>query len=1227
MSGRPYARNPRAPFAGPRDLEAVLPHTFRLEAPVRLRDAKHEAIRSAIRRRCMQKNWRKMISIRHRRLASESAALKAAAESKSEETEPPKPQEQEKTQAEDAVETASRQLQQLQEKLQTLTEQKHAKFQLLKDILVEEARSKMASAPATTGKKRRVEFKDLSMTPSPAKMQVKACVRVCPPLRAVCCSGESCCRLAAELVAVMLRRHRVGDDSGAEQEQDVKVDGNDAKSVELSLAAPTSPRPTTPDPRSSAADPIHRDEKIKRIARNPVPFGSLVEALGYSVFLILFILATTVVEENMQAFYFANRLKTALVDQSFTVPTVTTTSSTATITTVSDSSSLPTSFTAIRDQAQMWAFLQGPFADVVYGTAEETSDDTSATTSSEAGSVVSSSNLLLGGVQLRTLRVKAGSCPSLSQIPEYETIVPFCYGKFDSSVEEKQGYGLILNSADIVASISYATARLFFTDLETSGVTKAYTHLQTCYSDCERVCGEEFGVDKFRYTSQCTAQCAVQCTCIYEEPVGIKLCADPNPDGEGKAIPAAVHAYNWSSAEITEAQAVRGYTDVSFPGSGYVVDLGLNGTRSRERLAELKVDRYLDLPTRALIVDFTVYNAYLQLFNIVEIVVEFPASGGAFVQLSDAVLRLFRYSSASTGRITLEGFLVFYILIQWWRMLKGMYRNSAKGYLTASPWNILTALHLVAFAVTIAIRLYTIDLAYGTMSGEASKAITSATLEEIPNLQGLATVLYAESVIESINAALVWLKLLQYTTVSKRMSLLLRMLGRAARDLAWFFVCFLVCICAFAQIGLLLFGLDVRGFSSLGSAIVTLLQAVAGELDYAGMADSHRVAGPIFYILYYLLLLLILVNVFLAILNDAYMQTITEQEEEDEELETAAHNHVMGWDESGDVVDANADISPSEERALQAARREMEQLRKYPFSKGLTPAFRLFVADVKRVVSEIRNRNNGVNLTKVDPLIMLPPKTGSQWPPPGETASRKLTRHVKRQVASELLEAEDRLRVSRRVELQQSQIENLRHTVDEDVAARLEALAESNRLKTQRMRDLEKTLGSIEKLCQQLVSDTACLRVDSDEEEGASHRGKAKVVQWLEAQPLRSNPGEPTEGRNTQRRRDRGDHPVAQIIHPLTKTARALLASPFWEERELEKRRNVLLLGDSRGDVHMADGLDADEIIRVGFLNVHVDEALDENLELYDVVFTHDTSLVPVQMLIEQVTAADKKKQ
>ncbi|GMF17959.1 unnamed protein product [Phytophthora lilii] len=84
---------------------------------------------------------------------------------------------QEQEEQENPVDAAKRQLQELETKLQGLTDQKHAKFQLLKDILVEEARSKMAggaAASATVAKKRRVEFRDPSMTPSPAKMQSPA---------------------------------------------------------------------------------------------------------------------------------------------------------------------------------------------------------------------------------------------------------------------------------------------------------------------------------------------------------------------------------------------------------------------------------------------------------------------------------------------------------------------------------------------------------------------------------------------------------------------------------------------------------------------------------------------------------------------------------------------------------------------------------------------------------------------------------------------------------------------------------------------------------------------------------------------------------------------------------------------------------------------------------------------------------------------------------------------
>uniref|UniRef100_K3X1Q4 5'-nucleotidase n=1 Tax=Globisporangium ultimum (strain ATCC 200006 / CBS 805.95 / DAOM BR144) TaxID=431595 RepID=K3X1Q4_GLOUD len=94
------------------------------------------------------------------------------------------------------------------------------------------------------------------------------------------------------------------------------------------------------------------------------------------------------------------------------------------------------------------------------------------------------------------------------------------------------------------------------------------------------------------------------------------------------------------------------------------------------------------------------------------------------------------------------------------------------------------------------------------------------------------------------------------------------------------------------------------------------------------------------------------------------------------------------------------------------------------------------------------------------------------------------------------------------------------------------------------------------------------------------------------------------------------------LIHSLNKNASVLQGSRFWQQCQMEKRHNILLLGDSLGDANMADGLDYDddEIVRVGFLNDHVHEKLDVYLQHFDVVLTNDASLLPVELLLHQVT-------
>ncbi len=94
------------------------------------------------------------------------------------------------------------------------------------------------------------------------------------------------------------------------------------------------------------------------------------------------------------------------------------------------------------------------------------------------------------------------------------------------------------------------------------------------------------------------------------------------------------------------------------------------------------------------------------------------------------------------------------------------------------------------------------------------------------------------------------------------------------------------------------------------------------------------------------------------------------------------------------------------------------------------------------------------------------------------------------------------------------------------------------------------------------------------------------------------------------------------MIHCFNKNASVLIDTPFWAQCQMEKRHNILLLGDSLGDAAMANGLnyEENEIIRIGFLNTKVEERIDEYLEVFDVVLLGDGSLDPVELLLHQVT-------
>jgi len=81
------------------------------------------------------------------------------------------------------------------------------------------------------------------------------------------------------------------------------------------------------------------------------------------------------------------------------------------------------------------------------------------------------------------------------------------------------------------------------------------------------------------------------------------------------------------------------------------------------------------------------------------------------------------------------------------------------------------------------------------------------------------------------------------------------------------------------------------------------------------------------------------------------------------------------------------------------------------------------------------------------------------------------------------------------------------------------------------------------------------------------------------------------------------------LLHMFNKTAEFV---PEDAQPLLESKQHCLILGDSVGDLTMADGIDKPDKLKVGFLNEKVEERMSQFLGPFDVVVTNDGSVPDV---------------
>ena len=81
-----------------------------------------------------------------------------------------------------------------------------------------------------------------------------------------------------------------------------------------------------------------------------------------------------------------------------------------------------------------------------------------------------------------------------------------------------------------------------------------------------------------------------------------------------------------------------------------------------------------------------------------------------------------------------------------------------------------------------------------------------------------------------------------------------------------------------------------------------------------------------------------------------------------------------------------------------------------------------------------------------------------------------------------------------------------------------------------------------------------------------------------------------------------------EVIHVYNKNESAIHDSDYF--KVLQSKHNVILLGDSLGDLHMADGMENPEtVLKIGFLNANIQQRLETYMNAYDIVLVDDQTM------------------
>ena len=338
---------------------------------------------------------------------------------------------------------------------------------------------------------------------------------------------------------------------------------------------------------------------------------------------------------------------------------------------------------------------------------------------------------------------------------------------------------------------------------------------------------------------------------------------------------------NWDEFKYKTADELKTYSSAGrlgyYGGGGYVIKLNYAQSATLQRLEELQKNNWIDRNTRAVILEFSIYNVNVNLFSTCMISAEFNEGGGMLPKWRFEPVRLIKGTDIQAQINTVCEVLfvaatAFFTLRELWNIKK------QKCSYFFDNWNLMELCILFVSYTTIALYFYRYFLTQEALTifaetfGNGYVRLDSAAVVDQFYLFSVAFIVFFCTV-----------KIIKLLQFNNRMNVLALTIKSCWNELKIFFIAFFIVFFAFSCLFFFMFHKALEHFAQIVPAVQTSFKMMMGKFDFKAMNEANPMS-PILFFIFSVMNSMILVNIMLTIIIQSFNQIKLDLQKRDNRL-------------------------------------------------------------------------------------------------------------------------------------------------------------------------------------------------------------------------------------------------------------------------------------------------------------------------------------------------------